>query len=70
MSGSYFLWGSIFEKSGKFGENGRFSGRIWPERGNTTRADMAGLGSKGLYKWRRLVLNGRITFITLVPALL
>ena len=31
-----------------FGKNGRFSGRIWPDWGNTTRADMAGLGSIGL----------------------
>ena len=27
---------------------GRFSGRIWPDWGNTARADMAGLGSIGL----------------------
>ena len=27
---------------------GRFSGRIWPDWGNTAWADMAGLGSKGL----------------------
>ena len=30
------------------GKNGRFSGRIWPNWGNNARADMAGLGSKGL----------------------
>ena len=36
------------EKCGKFWKNGRFSGRIWPDWGNTARADMAGLGSKGL----------------------
>ena len=48
MSGSYFLYGSILEKCGKFWKNGRFSGRIWPDWGNTTRADMAGLGSIGL----------------------
>ena len=47
MSGSYFLWGSILKKNGKFWKNGRFSGRIWPDWGNTTRADMAGLGSIG-----------------------
>ena len=35
------------EKYGKFWKNGRFSGRIWPDWGNTTRADMAGLGSIG-----------------------
>ena len=44
----YSLVGSIFEKFGKFWKNGRFSGRIWPDWGNTARADMAGLGSIGL----------------------
>ena len=48
MSGSYFLYGSILEKYGNFRKNGRFSGRIWPDWGNTTWADMAGLGSIGL----------------------
>ena len=36
------------EKCGNLWKNGRFSGRIWPDWGNTARADMAGLGSKGL----------------------
>ena len=35
------------EKCGRFRKNGCFSGRIWPDWGNTTRADMAGLGSIG-----------------------
>ena len=48
MSGSYFLYCSILEKCGNFRKNGRFSGRIWPDWGNTTWADMAGLGSIGL----------------------
>ena len=48
IRGSYFLKGSILEKCGQFWKNGRFSGRIWPDWGNTTRADMAGLGSIGL----------------------
>ena len=48
MSGSYVLHGSILEKCGNFRKKGRFSGRIWPDWGNTTRADMAGLGSIGL----------------------
>ena len=47
MSGSYLMYGSVLEKCGNFGKNGRFSGRIWPDWGNTTRADMAGLGSIG-----------------------
>ena len=33
-----------------FWKNGRFSGRIWPDWGNTTWADMAGLGFIGLSK--------------------
>ena len=48
MSGSYLLYGSILEKCGNSGKNGRFSGRIWPDWGNTAWADMAGLGSIGL----------------------
>ena len=48
MSGSYFLYGSILEKCGKFRKNDRFSERIWPVWGNTTGAEMAGLGSIGL----------------------
>ena len=32
------------------GKTAVFSGRIWPDWGNTTRADMDGLGSIGL-KW-------------------
>ena len=48
MRGSYFLHGFILEKCGNFGKNGRFSGRIWPDWGNTAWADMAGLGSIGL----------------------
>ena len=48
MSGSYFLKHSILEKCGNLWKNGRFSGRIWPDWGNTAWADMAGLGSIGL----------------------
>ena len=48
ISGSYFLKGCILEKCGNFRRNGCFSGRIWPDWGNTARADMAGLGSIGL----------------------
>ena len=48
MSGSYFLHSFILEKCGHFWKNGRFSGRIWPDWGNTAWADMAGLGSIGL----------------------
>ena len=38
------------EKCGNLWKNGRFSGRTWPDWGNTARADMAGLGSIGLNK--------------------
>ena len=48
MGGFYILNGSILEKCGKFWKNGRFSGRIWPDWGNTAWADLAGLGSIGL----------------------
>ena len=48
MSCSYFLYGSILEKIGNFWKNSRFSGRIWPDWGNTARADMARLESRGL----------------------
>ena len=50
MTGSYFLYGSILENGDlkKTQKNGRFSGRIWPDWGNTTRTDMAGFGSIGL----------------------
>ena len=48
MSDSYSLNSSILEKCGIFWKNGRFSGRIWLDWGNTARADMAGLGSIGI----------------------
>ena len=47
MSGKNCFDGSILEKCGKIWKNGRFSGRIRPDWGNTGRADMAGLGSIG-----------------------
>ena len=43
-----FFFFSNLEKYGKFWKNSCFSGRIWPEWGNTAWADMAGLGSIGL----------------------
>ena len=49
------------EKCGNFRKNGRFSGRIWPDWGNTTWADMAGLGSIGLR-----LNNSRAAFIQLL----
>ena len=61
ISGLYFLKGCILEKCGNFQKNGRFSGRIWPDWGNTARADMAGLGSIGLRnrQWRKIVMNNK-----------
>ena len=52
--------GSILEKCGKFRKNGRFSGRIWPDWGNTAWADMAGLGSIGLRKIRYYIFSNNI----------
>ena len=57
ISGSYYLKGCILEKCGNFRKNGRFSGRIWPDWGNTARADMAGLGSIGLNIHSKLLLR-------------
>ena len=50
------------EKCGKFWKNSRFSGRIWPDWGNTTQADMAGLGSIGLkgHNTQHIVFMGHI----------
>ena len=48
MSGSYFFGGSNLEEYGTFWTNDHFSRRIWPDWGNTTRADLVGLGSVGL----------------------
>ena len=48
ICGKYFLDCSFLEKRGKIWKNGRFSGRLWPDWGNTARAATAGLGSKGL----------------------
>ena len=33
----------------KYGKNGRFSGRLWPDWGNTALVAMAGLGSIEIY---------------------
>ena len=70
MSGSYFFYDFILEKCGHFWKNGRFSGRIWPDWGNTARADMAGLGSIGLrntvvivyFKSQRFMFFGFVTY--------
>ena len=43
MGGFYILIGSVLEKCGKL------SGWIWPDWGNAARADLAGLGSIGIY---------------------
>ena len=48
ICGKYLLDCSILEKCGKIWKNGRFSGRLRSDWGNTTRAATAGLGSKGL----------------------
>ena len=56
MSGSYFFGGSNLEKYGIFLKNGCFSGRIWPDWGNTTLADLARLGSIGSI-WKFNIFN-------------
>ena len=50
MGGICVLEGPSLEKCGKLWKNGCFSGWIWPDWGNTTRGDMAGLGSIRLNK--------------------
>ena len=46
----FLLFGGFyFGKIWNVLKNGRFSGRIRPDWGNTARADMAELGSIGLY---------------------
>ena len=50
VGGKYILVCSNLEKCGKSWKKHRFSRRIWPNWGNTTWADMAGLGSIGLKK--------------------
>ena len=47
MGSLYFLLGANLEKYGKIWKNGHFSLRIWPDSGNTVRADLAGLESIG-----------------------
>ena len=50
--------GSYLEKYGQFWKNGHFSGRIWPDRGHTAWADIAGLGSIGLnFKWNAMLIS-------------
>ena len=44
MCGFYFSMGSYLEKSDFFLKTAVFSGRIWPDWGCTTWADLAGLG--------------------------
>ena len=48
ICGQYFLKCTLLEKYGKISKNSRFSGRLWPDWGNTAQAAMAGLGPIGL----------------------
>ena len=56
ICGEYFLHCSILEKCGKIWKNGRFSGRLRPDWGNTARAATARMGSKGLNQ----MLGGKV----------
>ena len=71
ISASYFLKGCILETCGNFRKNGRFSGRIWPDWGNTARADMAGLGSIGyaaiMQNIQRMLYIERLGFSDKLP---
>ena len=40
-------------------KNGRFSGRLRPDWGNTAQAATAGLGSIGLNRWPSVAISGR-----------
>ena len=44
-------------------KNGRFSGRLWPDWGNTARAAMAGLGSIGLIDLHITIYTSVIAFL-------
>ena len=62
MGGSYFLVGSNLEKCGHFRKNSCFSGRIWPDWGNTAWADMTGLE----YIWLKKPLSPTATYRHLI----
>ena len=57
ICGKCFLRGSILEKCGKICKNGRFSGLLRPDWGNTARAATAGLGSKRLMHCPQQILS-------------
>ena len=48
-----FCWVLIWKNMDNFGKTAVFFGQIWPDWGNTTRADLAGLEFIGL----RYILN-------------
>ena len=54
----------LFEKCGKIWKNGRFSGRLWPDWGNTTRAATAGLGSIGYINYDIYIFNNTVVYIS------
>ena len=58
--------GTFLEKCGKMWKNGRFSGRLWPDWGNTTRVAMARLGSIGLMNIGYLFLNTQNTITNVI----
>ena len=66
IGGKYFLGRSILEKCGKIWKNGRFSGRLRPDWGNTAWVAMAGLGSIGL-KYSSLLLVSEGGALQIMP---
>ena len=46
----YFLMVLFWKNVEKYEKNGSFSGRLWPDWGNTAWVAMAGLGSIGFKK--------------------
>ena len=49
------------EKCGKIWKNGHFSGRLWPDWGNTAWAAMTGLGSIGIKSLLLKIIDVLIT---------
>ena len=60
MRGLYFLWGSILEKCGKFGKNGRF---YWADMAGLGKYHTGGYGRIGVYRVNMKSLTSSIVFL-------